>query len=139
MSESYPQPVGVFAGHVDGVTFIDTKGYCVKHDYSVLRYYPTWFRALSIPMLIESFHFYVKFRCIESIKCKKLFSFSNKKNSNVLICTGDARYLISNSKDQSIKLWDLRKCSTQTAAQATKNAVARQGWDYRWQRVPRSG
>ncbi|XP_047939458.1 LEC14B protein-like isoform X2 [Salvia hispanica] len=45
----------------------------------------------------------------------------------------DGRYLISNSKDQSIKLWDLRKMSP--------NSVCYRGyrnyeWDYRWMNYP---
>nr|XP_022344745.1 DDB1- and CUL4-associated factor 11-like isoform X1 [Crassostrea virginica]XP_022344746.1 DDB1- and CUL4-associated factor 11-like isoform X1 [Crassostrea virginica] len=58
---------------------------------------------------------------------------------------GDARYLISNSKDQTIKLWDVRKFSaldgvevTWSKGKATKKAVAKQNWDYRWGQVPRS-
>lgn len=77
LSEENPKPVGVLAGHADGITFIDSKS--------------------------------------------------------------DARYLISNSKDQSIKLWDIRKFSNDDAMNATRTAVSRQGWDYRWQNVPRKG
>ncbi|KAK6937469.1 WD40 repeat [Dillenia turbinata] len=46
---------------------------------------------------------------------------------------GDGRYLISNGKDQTIKLWDIRKMSS--------NANCHQGfrsydWDYRWMDYP---
>ncbi|KAK3086710.1 hypothetical protein FSP39_022349 [Pinctada imbricata] len=51
---------------------------------------------------------------------------------------GDARYLITNSKDQTMKLWDMRKFSSSDAIEATKKAVSRQRWDYRWQSVPKS-
>ena len=51
---------------------------------------------------------------------------------------GDGRYLISNSKDQSIKLWDMRKFSTARGEQATLDKVRLQMWDYRWENVPRS-
>lgn len=44
----------------------------------------------------------------------------------------DARYLITNSKDQSIKLWDIRKFATSEGIEATKRQVALQDWDYRW-------
>ena len=50
---------------------------------------------------------------------------------------GDARYLLSNSKDQTMKLWDIRMFSTEAAIMATKAAVSKQRWDYRWQQVPR--
>ncbi|KAG8140999.1 putative DDB1-and CUL4-associated factor 11-like protein [Naja naja] len=46
---------------------------------------------------------------------------------------GDARYFISNSKDQTIKLWDIRKFSGQEGLEASHNAVTQQIWDYRWQ------
>lgn len=74
LSEAVPKPVGVLAGHMDGITFIDS------------RY--------------------------------------------------DGRHLISNSKDQSIKLWDIRVFSDETAAKNTLRAVHKQTWDYRWQEVP---
>ncbi|TKR63444.1 hypothetical protein L596_027276 [Steinernema carpocapsae] len=69
-----PSPVGVFAGHRDGITFIDARG--------------------------------------------------------------DDRYVLTTSKDQTIKLWDLRHFSSASAEDATKQAVARQNWDYRWQASP---
>ncbi|XP_014681474.1 PREDICTED: DDB1- and CUL4-associated factor 11-like isoform X3 [Priapulus caudatus] len=75
LSESYPKPIGVLAGHSDGITHIDSKG--------------------------------------------------------------DGRYLISNSKDQTIKLWDIRRFSSDDAQEQTRRAVANQSWDYRWQGVPR--
>ncbi|KAJ8277532.1 hypothetical protein GJAV_G00076240 [Gymnothorax javanicus] len=49
---------------------------------------------------------------------------------------GDARYLISNSKDQTIKLWDVRKFSPKEGLAASRLAVTQQSWDYRWQQVP---
>lgn len=83
------RPVGTFAGHRDGVTFIDSRG--------------------------------------------------------------DDRYLLTNSKDQTIKLWDMRCFASDEAIvrmvsarnaiqfpvqEATKNAVRGQKWDYRWQCCP---
>ncbi|KMQ87406.1 wd repeat-containing protein 23, partial [Lasius niger] len=41
---------------------------------------------------------------------------------------GDQRYLISNSKDQCIKLWDMRRYSNRTVKQLPD-------WDYRWMRL----
>eukprot|EP00090_Calanus_glacialis_P045668 TRINITY_DN863_c0_g1_i4.p1 TRINITY_DN863_c0_g1~~TRINITY_DN863_c0_g1_i4.p1 ORF type:complete len:527 (-),score=158.04 TRINITY_DN863_c0_g1_i4:73-1653(-) len=75
LREDDPRPVGVLAGHVDGITYIDPKK--------------------------------------------------------------DGRHLITNSKDQSIKLWDIRKFSTTDAIESGKQAVSNQRWDYRWQRVPK--
>ena len=46
------------------------------------------------------------------------------------------RYLASNSKDQSIKLWDLRRFSdTDDTLKGVVQVVrerANRGWDYRW-------
>ncbi|XP_040210519.1 DDB1- and CUL4-associated factor 11 isoform X2 [Rana temporaria] len=75
MREDDPKPVGVLAGHQDGITYIDSKG--------------------------------------------------------------DARYLLSNSKDQSIKLWDIRRFSGPQGLEASRRAVTQQNWDYRWQQVPK--
>ncbi|KZC04742.1 DDB1- and CUL4-associated factor 11 [Dufourea novaeangliae] len=50
---------------------------------------------------------------------------------------GDGRYLITNSKDQTIKLWDVRAFSDNNGELNTRMAVANQNWDYRWQRVPK--
>ncbi|CAI4223178.1 unnamed protein product [Auanema sp. JU1783] len=68
-------PVGYFAGHKDGITYIDSRG--------------------------------------------------------------DSRYLLSNSKDQTIKLWDVRHFSSNEAAEETKRSVSKQNWDYRWQAAPK--
>lgn len=75
MNEDNPHPVGVFSGHVDGITHLDSKL--------------------------------------------------------------DSRYLVTNSKDQTIKLWDIRAFSSKDSQESTRRAVANQNWDYRWQRVPK--
>uniref|UniRef100_A0A8D8UZK1 DDB1- and CUL4-associated factor 11 n=1 Tax=Cacopsylla melanoneura TaxID=428564 RepID=A0A8D8UZK1_9HEMI len=75
LNESSAKPVGVLAGHRDGITFIDPKG--------------------------------------------------------------DSRHLISNSKDQTIKLWDVRMFSNKTAQRNTFRAVCEQNWDYRRDSVPK--
>jgi len=51
----------------------------------------------------------------------------------------DGRYLISNSKDQSIKLWDLRAFSTKESGEKAEQNFQSAGtmWDYRWDKVPR--
>lgn len=69
-----PSPVGVLAGHLDGITYIDAKK--------------------------------------------------------------DGRYLISNSKDQSIKLWDLRKFADANTAKRGVSAAFSRNWDYRWENLP---
>ncbi|XP_035212126.1 DDB1- and CUL4-associated factor 11-like isoform X2 [Stegodyphus dumicola] len=51
---------------------------------------------------------------------------------------GDGRHLITNSKDQTIKLWDMRAFSPPSSIEGSRRAVASHNWDYRWQRVPSS-
>ncbi|XP_017794296.1 PREDICTED: DDB1- and CUL4-associated factor 11 isoform X2 [Habropoda laboriosa] len=75
LNETDPNPVGVLAGHMDGITYIDPRG--------------------------------------------------------------DGRHLITNSKDQTIKLWDVRAFSNHNAVQSIRRAVRNQNWDYRWQSVPK--
>lgn len=75
LNETDPHPVGLLAGHMDGITYIDPRG--------------------------------------------------------------DGRYLITNSKDQTIKLWDVRAFSNHNGQENTRKAVAQQNWDYRWQKVPK--
>lgn len=75
LNEDCPRPVGILAGHIDGITYIDPKG--------------------------------------------------------------DGRHLITNSKDQTIKLWDMRAFSSQESAKAARTIVSSQNWDYRWQRIPK--
>ncbi|XP_062144040.1 LEC14B homolog isoform X2 [Alnus glutinosa] len=45
---------------------------------------------------------------------------------------GDGRYFISNGKDQTIKLWDIRKMSSN----ATCPSSGSYEWDYRWMDYP---
>ncbi|XP_062180333.1 LEC14B homolog [Phragmites australis] len=45
---------------------------------------------------------------------------------------GDGRYFISNCKDQTIKLWDIRKMSSVTRACPLRMV----DWDYRWMSFP---
>ncbi|XP_031479461.1 LEC14B protein isoform X1 [Nymphaea colorata] len=47
---------------------------------------------------------------------------------------GDGRYFISNGKDQSIKLWDIRKMSSNTSAYPRRMRYTE--WDYRWMDYP---
>ncbi|XP_069735147.1 DDB1- and CUL4-associated factor 11-like [Phaenicophaeus curvirostris] len=46
------------------------------------------------------------------------------------------RHLVSNSKDQTAKLWNLRRPAGDGAVAAARRAVATQSWDYRWEEAP---
>ncbi|CAF0934816.1 unnamed protein product [Adineta steineri] len=72
LNESQPKPVGIFAGHTNGITFIHSRM--------------------------------------------------------------DTRYLISNSKDQSIKLWDMRRFANEATIQKsyTISNNINNSWDYRY-------
>ncbi|CAF3362056.1 unnamed protein product [Rotaria sp. Silwood1] len=72
LNESQPKPVGVFAGHTNGITFVHSRM--------------------------------------------------------------DTRYLISNSKDQSIKLWDMRHFANESAIETvrTRSHSVDNNWDYRY-------
>lgn len=46
---------------------------------------------------------------------------------------GDGRYFISNGKDQAIKLWDIRKMSSNVTRMPRRRGI---NWDYRWGHYP---
>lgn len=54
---------------------------------------------------------------------------------------GDTRYFITNSKDQSIKLWDTRVFSNYrdniTLQHNARQIIDYPDWDYRWQPLPK--
>jgi WD40 repeat protein len=50
---------------------------------------------------------------------------------------GDGRYLISNGKDQTLKLWDIRKMMESSAYDALPRKNFTSGFDYRWMVLPR--
>ena len=53
---------------------------------------------------------------------------------------GDARYLISNSKDQTIKLWDTRSMAEWTSdLRAQADSCRSRRWDYRWETYQPTG
>ena len=49
---------------------------------------------------------------------------------------GDGRYLLTNSKDQSAKLWDLRGMYSSTNVESLLLPEPRFNWDYRWMQYP---
>lgn len=53
---------------------------------------------------------------------------------------GDGRFFISNGKDQTIKLWDIRKMSATTSVSKLKGKkIPSYSWDYRWMDYPGVG
>lgn len=75
LNEERPEAVGLLLGHMDGITYIDSRN--------------------------------------------------------------DGRYILSNSKDQSIKLWDLRVFSPKEAEDRVNTVMESRNWDYRWDKVPK--
>lgn len=76
LNENNPEATGMLLGHIDGITYIDSKN--------------------------------------------------------------DGRYLLSNSKDQSLKLWDMRSFSPKETEATIKPLLTTRGWDYRWDKVPKN-
>lgn len=76
LNENSPEASGMLLGHIDGITYIDSKN--------------------------------------------------------------DGRYLLSNSKDQSLKLWDMRHFSPEGAEIKVKSIMQTRNWDYRWDKVPKN-
>ncbi|XP_015789534.1 DDB1- and CUL4-associated factor 11 isoform X2 [Tetranychus urticae] len=50
---------------------------------------------------------------------------------------GDGRHLISNCKDQTIKLWDMRVFSPSSEVDNSRRIIPKSDWDYRWQALPK--
>ena len=48
----------------------------------------------------------------------------------------DERHFLSNSKDQTAKLWDVRRPGDACTIERSKTVVSRQNWDYRWNDAP---
>ncbi|KAK7576357.1 hypothetical protein V9T40_012643 [Parthenolecanium corni] len=61
----------------------------------------------------------------------------HKDGITYLDLKGDGRHFISNSKDQTIKLWDMRKFSSTKEENRTRESLTAPDWDYRWQPVPK--
>lgn len=76
LNENNPEASGMLLGHIDGITYIDSKN--------------------------------------------------------------DGRYLLSNSKDQSLKLWDMRRFSPKETEAKVKSVLQTRSWDYRWDKVPKN-
>ncbi|CAI8014252.1 DDB1- and CUL4-associated factor 11 [Geodia barretti] len=77
-------------------------------------------------------------RCLSEANPRPVGTLAGHKDGITFIDTkGDGRHLITNSKDQTIKLWDIRQFSQRDGIAATLGEVQRQSWDYRWQDVPK--
>lgn len=77
----------------------------------------------------------------EERPCPVGYLIGHKHGVTFLDSRKDTRYFLSNSKDQTIKLWDIRKLATSKAAvdsvYASVNHARERAWDYRWQNVPK--
>lgn len=65
------------------------------------------------------------------------FFMGHRAGITYLDLKGDGRHFISNSKDQTIKLWDMRKFSSKKEENRTRESLPAPDWDYRWQPVPK--
>lgn len=73
---------------------------------------------------------------VDSPKAVGMFS-GHRDGITYLDMKGDGRHFISNSKDQTIKLWDMRKFSSTKEENRTRESLSVPEWDYRWQPVPK--
>ncbi|CAI9118678.1 OLC1v1020275C3 [Oldenlandia corymbosa var. corymbosa] len=71
-------------------------------------------------------------RCLGATKKPAGMLIGHLEGVTFLDTRGDGRYLISNGKDQCIKLWDIRKMSSRT--NYTPRSTPH--WDYRWMPYP---
>ena len=53
-----------------------------------------------------------------------------------LAARGDGVYILSNSKDQTAKLWDLRSMMSSEKFESLPPVPPRAQWDYRWMEYP---
>ncbi|GAB4823240.1 hypothetical protein N2152v2_010286 [Parachlorella kessleri] len=85
--------------------------------------------------------------CLVKVWDRRLMSGRRSKPAGVLVghcegithidAKGDGRYLISNGKDQTVKLWDLRGMRSHAEAQQLRrDRVPHFSWDYRWMEYP---
>lgn len=70
----------------------------------------------------------------ESPKAVGVFS-GHRDGITYLDMKGDGRHFISNSKDQTVKLWDMRKFSNWNIVETRSREPL--DWDYRWHPVPK--
>ena len=48
----------------------------------------------------------------------------------------DGWTVLTNSKDQRLKLWDIRMFTKESAARRFERDVVESAWDYRWEEIP---
>lgn len=88
-------------------------------------------------------HVYVWDRRTVGKKCKPVGALIGHTEGVAHIHSrGDSRYLISNSKDQTVKCWDLRASLVswvEAKRERTRTDVPSFDWDYRWMDFPGDG
>ena len=128
LDDSKAKPVGILTGHTDGVTFVDSKvGKCL----STLLIFPI--SIFTLPSVLAPLTFSLMFFSTYSISSFQERKFSPFPPDH----QGDGRYLISNGKDQALKLWDVRRFGNQDGMDQVRKAVNKSNWDYRWEPVPK--
>ena len=138
LSETNPTPVGIFAGHKDGITYMD-----VKVDIALAEFnsHHVLYICNTLNVHMHGTHKYMHTHTHMHGTHKHMHTHTHMhtrtRTHTHTHTQDDGRYLITNSKDQSIKLWDMRRFSPKEGEQATLVRVAQQDWDYHCQEVPK--
>ncbi|KAF9623305.1 hypothetical protein IFM89_000794 [Coptis chinensis] len=76
-------------------------------------------------------------RCIGKRKASRGVLMGHLEGITFIDSRGDGRYFISNGKDQTIKLWDIRKMPSNASSSSSSGMQFRNyEWDYRWMEYP---
>eukprot|EP00249_Psilotum_nudum_P020800 c27852_g1_i2 orf=410-2113(-) len=79
-------------------------------------------------------------RCLASKSRPAGFLVGHLEGITFIDSRGDGRYFISNGKDQSIKLWDIRMMTSTIPQSRSKGVkIPAFSWDYRWMEYPGAG
>ena len=162
---SSTSPVGCLAGHKDGITFIDPRVWLGRREWGGGRRGREGMvgrgrdgmggedgigmegtRWTSIRTCRPALYTFVPHTFTQRLYTQHATTHithhthtHTHMHTHTHTAQGDGYHLISNSKDQSIKLWDMRHLSPQEGLEATRCKVAHQQWDYRLHAVPKPG
>lgn len=114
-SLSSGKPSGVLVGHTEGITHVASKGTFASRSLG----------RCTVRCDVMEF----RFRSVDIMEIDVVIAFYVRG-----IGSGDGRTMISNAKDQTIRLWDLRNMAPASTCDEIPNAVERWGtnYDYRF-------